>query len=231
MYNQQNPSLPFNNAPVPPPAAASQNGPFQLPPGIDLSDGLTCADSISRTLNTLPPAQLLDVLVQMKQLVATDQNKATDLLRQAPQLAYALFQGLLLMGLVSTDALGSVVEQANAPPPAPPVVPVPTPQQQVYQPPPMAAQGYPPNYAGMPAPHLGQMGTPPVHNMAYPPPPQQYPQPPPQQQRAPPAPVNPALTPEMMQQVMNMPQEVIDTLPPADRASLLALRASLSGSG
>lgn len=228
MNNQHHPVMPYNSAPVPPPAAAPlQSGPFQLPQGIDLSDGLTCTDSISRTLSTLPPAQLLDVFVQMKQLVATDQAKASDLLRQAPQLAYALFQGLLLMGLVSTDALSSVVEQAMAPPP---VLPIPTPhQQQIYQqPPPMVAQGYPPNYGNQPAAPFGHMGTPPVHGMPYAPPPPQYQQPPPQQ-RGPPVQQAPAMDPALIQQVLSMSQELIDQLPPADKAQFLALRASLAG--
>lgn len=230
MNNQHHHALQYNSAPVSSPAATSQNGPFQLPQGIELNDGLACTDSISRTLSTLPPAQLLDVFVQMKQLVATDQSKATDLLRQAPQLAYALFQGLLLMGLVSTEALSSVVEQATAPPP-PPVVPVQPPQQQMYhQPPPMVAPGYPPNYGGQPAPQFGQMGTPPVHGMPYAPPPPQYQQTLPQQ-RGPPVQPPPAMDPALIQQVLNMSQELIDQLPPQDKAQFLALRASLTGSG
>jgi cleavage stimulation factor subunit 2 len=73
----------------------------------------------------------------------------------------------------------------------------------------------------------GQMGmpvgTPPVQGHAYPPPPMQYRAPPPQQQPAPQAvPDSDAL----MQQVLAMPQELIDSLPPADRAQLMALRAS-----
>lgn len=54
----------------------------------------------------------------MKSLVTTDQGKAIELLRQAPQLSYAIFQALLLMGLVSTDSLASVVDAAGAPPQA-----------------------------------------------------------------------------------------------------------------
>lgn len=161
----------------------------------------------------------------MKQLVATDTPKAIELLRQAPQLSYAIFQALLLMGLVSTDALASVVEQHSvaAPIAAPPVVQTPTPQQQPqYQPPPSIpihgqgqyAAGYPP-----PPPHLsGQISTPPVHGHVYPPPP-------PQQYQPPPAAVQQPDTEALMQQVMAMPQSLIDQLPPAERAQLLALRA------
>jgi cleavage stimulation factor subunit 2 len=206
--------------------APAQNGSSlpPLPAGVELPPGLSCPDAISRTLNILPPSQLLDVLSQMKQLVATDTPKAIELLRKAPQLSYAIFQALLLMGLVSTDALASVVEQhaAAAPIPAPPTVQVPTPQQlPQYQPPPSIPvhgqypTGYPP-----PPPHLGgQISTPPVHGLAYPPPP-------PQQYQPPPAAAQQPDTEALMQQVIAMPQSLIDQLPPAERAQLLALRAS-----
>src|SRR5690348_1798657 len=74
-----------------------------LPQGKDLPAGVSCTDAISRTLNTLPPAQLLDILQQMKTLATSDPSRATELLSQAPQLSYAIFQALLIMGLVSPD--------------------------------------------------------------------------------------------------------------------------------
>ncbi|KAH6704006.1 hypothetical protein DL95DRAFT_348720 [Leptodontidium sp. 2 PMI_412] len=191
-----------------------------LPLGVDLPAGLNCPDAISRTLNTLPPAQLLDVLSQMKTLATTDAARATELLHQAPQLSYAIFQALLLMGLVSTEALSSVVEQASAAPPL--HIPQQQQQQQYVAPPGSYPPGFPP-----PPPHMsGQlgmpMGTPPTHGQAYPPPPPQR-APPPQQQ--PQQQSNPD-TDALMAQVMAMPQELIDSLPPADRNQLLALRAS-----
>ena len=195
-----NTALPAQNSSLPP-----------LPVGTDLPAGLNCPDSISRTLNTLPPTQLLDVLSQMKTLATTDPAKATELLHQAPQLSYAIFQALLVMGLVSTEALSSVVEQASAPPQVAASYPPPPGSFQPGFPPP------PPHISG----HLGmQIGTPPVQGHAYPPPQPQRaaaPQPPPQ-----------ALpdADALMAQVMAMPQEVIDSLPPADRAQLLALRAN-----
>ena len=106
-----------------------------LPPGIDLQPNITCPDAISKTLATLPAPQLLDILSQMKGLVMGDPAKATELLKQAPQLAYAIFQALLLMGLVDTSVLGSVVEQASHPA-QPPAHPVPSRQAPTYQPPP-----------------------------------------------------------------------------------------------
>jgi cleavage stimulation factor subunit 2 len=205
-------AMPSNGYSLHPPPPTNSSIP-PLPPGIDLPPGLTCPDAISRTLNTLPPAQLLDVLSQMKTLATTDAAKATELLHQAPQLSYAIFQALLLMGLVSTEALSSVVEAASAAPP------VPTPQQNYSVPP----QG---NYpAGFPPPpqhmsgQLGmQIGTPPVQGQnLYPPPPPQR-APPPQQQV-------PQDTDAMIQQLLDMPQSLVDQLPPAERAQVIQLRA------
>lgn len=113
------------------------------------------------------------------------------------------------MGLVSTEALTSVVEAATtAPAPAP--VPVPTPQQQ-YSAPGGFGSGYPP-----PPPHM--VGTPPVGRQgAYqaPPPP---PQPPAAQQQQLPD------TEALVQQVLAMSQELVDSLPPAEREQIMALR-------
>lgn len=98
---------------------------------------MTCADEISRTLTTLPPSQLLDILSQMKMLATHEPARATELLLQAPQLSYAVFQALLLMGLVSYDAVSSVLEPG--PGSAPGSVQPPPPQQlHVDTPPPPA---------------------------------------------------------------------------------------------
>ncbi|CZT11305.1 related to cleavage stimulation factor 64K chain [Rhynchosporium agropyri] len=220
--------MPSNGFPPPPPNQ-DNNRNSSIPPlplGVDLPAGLSCPDAISRTLNTLPPAQLLDVLSQMKTLATTDAARATELLNQAPQLSYAIFQALLLMGLVSTEALSSVVEQASAAPPL--QMPPQQQQQQQYAAP---SSSYPPGFPP-PPPHMSgqlglQMGTPPVHGQGYPPPPppQQRAPPPQQQQVAQQQQSNPE-TEALMAQVMAMPQELIDSLPPADRAQLLALRAS-----
>lgn len=162
---------------------------------------MTCTDAISRTLNTLPPSQLLDILTQMKSLASTDPTRATELLNQAPQLSYAVFQALLLMGLVSPEAINSVLEAGSiAPPPSAPPV----------QPPSVN-----PGYGGYP----GATNTPPVAVGGYAPPPAQAPAPAPA--------AGGAQDPEaLMQAVMALPQETIDLLPEAERAQVLALRAS-----
>ncbi|RFU35196.1 hypothetical protein B7463_g1171, partial [Scytalidium lignicola] len=223
----QPPQAPLNGSQIPSGGAPVSSLP-PLPIGADLPPGLTCPDAISRTLNTLPPSQLLDVLAQMKTLATSDPTRATELLQQAPQLSYAIFQALLLMGLVSTEALASVVEGPSTSQPA--AAPqVPPPHQQSYPVPPPGS--YPPGYPPPPPQLAGQLGiqigTPPYNGQGYPPPIAQHraPQPVPTSQPV----AAPQVLPDtdaLVQQVLAMPQEVIDSLPPADRAQLLALRAS-----
>lgn len=202
-------SLPNQNVPPPmngqlPETAQAQPsstlGP--LPPGVDLPPNLTCPDAISRTLSTLPAPQLLDILSQMKGLVMTDPAKATELLRQAPQLAYAIFQSLLLLNLVDPSMLGALVETAPAAP-APPVQAPPQPQ-----PTPIArpTTNYP-----MPTVYPPQV-------VPTPPQPQPYAQPPPQAQ--PPALNNEAL----YAQVMALQPEHIAQLPPDQRNQIMQIR-------
>ncbi|KAI5466246.1 hinge domain of cleavage stimulation factor subunit 2-domain-containing protein [Mariannaea sp. PMI_226] len=192
-------------------AAANYNPqPSNLPPlpaGKELPPGVSCTDAISRTLETLPPPQLLDILVQMKTLATSEPQRATELLQQAPQLSYAIFQALLLMGLVSPEAIQAVVEPV-APPPAqaPPVT---------Y--PPASMPGFP-----------GATNTPPVAGMPYQPPQQQA-------YGAPAAAPAPALAPAgqdpeaLVRAVMELPQAQIDMLPEADRQQIMALRAQFAG--
>lgn len=195
--------------------SANQQPPMlpPLPPGTDLPAGLTCPDAISKTLSAIPAPQLLDIISQMKGLVMSDPNQATELLRQAPQLAYAIFQALLLLGLVDTSMLSSIV-QASAPqnpqfPAGAPVPPPPMPQppQAAYAPTPQ------PGYPGYPPQHY-QQPTPPVQQPAFAPPP------PPQQAAA-------ASQQDLIAQVLSMTIDQINQLDPVSRQQIIALRAQL----
>ena len=182
---------PSNQAPppMPPPGALPP-----LPAGADLPPNLKCTDTISQTLNQIPPPQLLDVLTQMKAMAISEPAKAQELLKAAPQLSYAIFQALILMNLVDPKVLGQVVEQAAKPP-----QPVPTPQQQQPQYP-----GYPPQ--GLP-------GMPPRPPMPMPMQQQMPPQHPPQPNHN-----------DLIQQVLAMDQRTIDTLPPSERQQIMMIR-------
>ncbi|KAK5658831.1 hypothetical protein OQA88_1643 [Cercophora sp. LCS_1] len=170
-----------------------------LPPGKELPPGMTCTDAISRTLNTLPPAQLLDMLQQIQTLAVQDPARLSELFQQAPQLTYAVFQALLLMGLVSPDAINSVLESGAAIPASAPA-PVAT-----------APYGFP-----------GATNTPPVAAGAGYGPPPVIPSPAPAA-----APAAPAQdTEQLMRAVLELPQEMIDQLPEAERQQVMAIRAS-----
>lgn len=193
-----------------------------LPPGVDLPAGVTATDAISRTLTTLPPAQLLDILSSMKSLAMTEPQRAVELLTQAPQLAYAIFQALLLMGLVREETITAVAQPGAAggpvggpgaagigvtPTPPVPGYPVPPPQ------PPAAGV-----YGAVPGHQPPMVVPPPV----VPPPVVQQPPP---VQAPPPAAQDPDA---LMRAVMELPQDVIDKLPETERQQILALRANYS---
>lgn len=174
-------------------------GNLPLPTGADLAPNQSAEEAVAKTLSTLPPNQLLDIISQMKGLVQTDPAKATGLLTQAPQLAYAIFQALLLLRLVDTNVLNSIIQHAAAQPapPQPPAQP-PQPAYQPYQPQPQ---------------YGGNVPTPPVAPPYQPPP-----------QAAPAPPAVPTDQGALIQQVLTMPQSVIDALPPEQRAQIMQLR-------
>lgn len=188
-----------------------------LPPGVDIPAGLNAPDAISRTLSALPPPQLLEIMGQMKGLVTTDPLKATELLRQAPQLSYAIFQALLLMNLVDTSVLTQVIENAAAPAAAPAAAAAPPPPP----PPPVVAvpqqQPTPQQYAAYhPVP------TPPQSQYVPPPP-----QPPPQQPQVQNDPQRAAL----IQQVLSLTPEQIGALPADQQTQIMMLKHQLLASG
>lgn len=185
-----------------------------LPAGIALPPGVSVTDHISRVLNTLPPTQLLDILASMKQLCVSDPARATELLNQAPQLSYAIFQSLLIMGLVGPEAINTVLEPGSAP---------------------MPVAAFPPAAGGYPA--AAAANTPPQgFPAAYAPPPVAAAVPTPVAQPAAPAPAAapaaPAVAPEqnaLIQQVLSLPEEVVQQLPEQERAQIMALRAQYAG--
>lgn len=203
----------MNGQPAAPAPVQQSSALGPLPPGVELPPTLTCPDAISRTLSTLPPEQLLDILSQMKGLVMTDPAKATELLRQAPQLAYAIFQSLLLLQLVDPQILGSLVETSAAP------APVPQPQP-VQQPPPVAQP--PMNYPGYPPQPI------PTPQQVQQPTPQPYAQPPPPQQQAQAGALDQNA---LYAQVMALTPAQIDQLTPEYRAQIMQIRQMLMGGG
>ncbi|TFK75638.1 hypothetical protein BDN72DRAFT_448303 [Pluteus cervinus] len=215
-----------------------------LPPGVPIPKGSNALDTISQNLAKMQPSQLMEVLAQMKAFVITHPDQARALLVAHPQLAYALFQSLVLNKIVDSAILQRMLEAtgaASAPPPGPgaPRAPV-APHLQPHAPPPPQSAQYPtPMY---PQPPGFQTSLPPQTapaNPMYPPqalPPAYYR---PQTQAQPSIPPSqPAQAPPaidethraMLMQVLNMPQEQVNALPEAERAAIIQLKSQFLGS-
>lgn len=201
--------------------------PMQLPPnlpaGQPLPPGIGATDSISQTLAAMPPNQLLDIMSQMKSLVTSSPEQAKVLLTGHPQLAYALFQAMLMMNVVDATILQRILttsgalggNDVNVAPQAPPQLPPSHTQQPMYtNTPPMANR-------------------PPMQQQHYSGPP---PLPPPMQQHLPPLPVpaphsNVSHLPQeqraLLEQVLQLTPAQIAALPPDQQEGIRQLKASL----
>ena len=100
-------------------------GSVMAPPSVEV---------INATLSSMPPNQLMEVLVQMKNLIHVNPDQARQILFSNPQLSYALFQSLIMMGLVDATLLQKLTQNFT---PAPvPVAAMPMLSQQQQQQPP-----------------------------------------------------------------------------------------------
>jgi cleavage stimulation factor subunit 2 len=187
--------------------------PPNLPKGQPLPPGVGATDSISQTLAALPPNQLLDIMSQMKSLVTSSPEQARTLLNGHPQLAYALFQAMLMMNVVDATILQRILTTSGAlgPDTNGSVVPPQQPDMSGGIPgrplPPPQAAAYP--------------GAPPISQ----PPPQQHQQHQQQQQS------NLSHLPEeqraLLEQVLQLTPEQIAALPPDQQEGIRQLKASL----
>jgi cleavage stimulation factor subunit 2 len=187
--------------------------PPNLPKGQALPPGVGATDSISQTLAALPPNQLLDIMSQMKSLVTSSPDQARTLLNGHPQLAYALFQAMLMMNVVDATILQRILTTSGALGPesngaAPPVAPGPPPPQQ--------------NYSGGPPP-MGRPGPP----YGAPPPISQPPMAPPQQQQQQDMSHLPEEQRILLKQVLELTPDQIAALPADQQEGIRQLKASL----
>ncbi|CAK9783169.1 RNA-binding domain-containing protein [Cutaneotrichosporon oleaginosum] len=221
-----------------------------LPPGTEPGPGQKATDAISKTLAEVNPGQMQEVMAGMKALITTQPDEARRLLAAKPQLAYAIFQAMLLMNIVDASVLqriqplqpAAAAAPVHAPPPAPVPAPAPGPGYGGYQ-----REGYypPPPVAAAP-PAFRQPPHPPQPQAAYaaPPPAPAYGyRQPPAPAPAPPAP--PALPPAtqaalaglpeeqkaMLMQVLQLTPDQINALDPEQQASVRQLRAQFLGAG
>ncbi|KAL0946158.1 hypothetical protein HGRIS_012421 [Hohenbuehelia grisea] len=225
-----------------------------LPAGIPVPPGSSSLDLISQTLATMPQTQLLEVLAQMKAFIITHPEQARTLLIAHPQLAYSLFQALLLNNIVDQAILDRMLQAGSRPsvPSAPPAAPAVPPQHPLMPPPsmphfPPQHQPFPPT-APSPVPGFPPASVPPASAMFphaqpphQPPPPAFFRPPPaapapasvPAPAPVPQAPAIPDIDPAqraILMQVLSMSQDQINALPPTERDAIQQLRSQLGGS-
>jgi len=224
----------------PDPNAFLQN----LPPGVPVPIGSTALDTISQMLATANPAQILEVLAQMKAFVITHPEQARALLVAHPQLGYALFQALLLNHIVDPAILKRMLQATSASVPAPSQAQPPVPPPYTQAPPIQHPQpAFNPSMAVPPAPVHSM--PPPGSMYQHPPPgslmppsqpgPSPYYRPPPPPQPVPqPAPQSamPSFDPaqrDMLMQVLSLTEAQINSLPPPEREQIQQLRKQFLG--
>jgi len=202
-----------------------------VPPGIQIPKGSSSLDSISHTLASMPPNQLMEVLAQMKAFVITHPEQAKTLLIKHPQLSYALFQALVLNKIVDSVILERMLASSrgsNAGPPPPPTAP---------RAPPPLQHHYPSQMPPFPPPM--HVPTPPMygHHLAASQLPNYF-RPPPAAPQTPaaPAPVKAPAGGEisehqraMVMQVLTMSQAQIDSLAETERNAIMELRKQFMG--
>ncbi|KJE92554.1 hypothetical protein CAOG_003500 [Capsaspora owczarzaki ATCC 30864] len=143
--------------------AAPQHNPYQAagpvygqaPP----AGGPPAAESINTTLASMPPAQIFEFLKQMKQFITGSPEQARQTLMFNPQLAYALLQAQLQLGLVDPEVAKKMIASI--------------PQTSKSMQPPSHSHGGPSFVPGPQAPPQMHMGGPPPNQ---PPPPSFGPQ-------------------------------------------------------
>jgi cleavage stimulation factor subunit 2 len=110
----------------PPSQQIPQNQSIQQAP-MPTASLMSSTDSISATMSTLNPAQLLEYLSYLKLFAMQSPDHCRLLLQANPQLVYALFQALVVMNVVDSAVMQQIIAnqmaaqgfQPNIPPPQP----------------------------------------------------------------------------------------------------------------
>lgn len=80
--------------------AALLSGPQVENPYGDHCDPANAPEIISKTVASLPPEQMYELMKQMKECIQNNPNEARQMLLQNPQLAYALLQAQVVMRIL-----------------------------------------------------------------------------------------------------------------------------------
>ncbi|KAI6244111.1 BMA-CPF-2, isoform b [Aphelenchoides fujianensis] len=185
-------------------------------------------EAIAKTVSTLPPEQMFELMKQMKKSVTTNPIHTRQLLMENPQLAYALLQAQVVMRVVDPKVAYSMLHRET-----------PAVQHPFHQPPSnMFANGGP--NAQQPSPQFRPQGPPPTSGpfpaggppVGMPPVgmPQRFPQPP--VPHAPPTSnaEEEAIQAQMLMKVIQLTDEQIAVLGPEERNKVLELPQSATTS-
>ncbi|TFL03863.1 hypothetical protein BDV98DRAFT_648716 [Pterulicium gracile] len=214
-----------------------------LPEGKPTPPGVNSLDLITQELMSLPEQQVMEVLAQTKAFIIKHPEESRALLVKQPQIAFALFQALLVYKIVDPSLLEKMSSAAGGPPPSQP----PPPPHPASVPPPNAYPSYPSYPNAMPPqgymmppgmmPGAAPTPPPPAGMYGHPPPGQMYAgygQPPPgpmvpPQSASPPVAVAGATEDHQraLAHVLRMTQDEVNRLPENERAMVETLRRAV----
>ncbi|PSK34638.1 hypothetical protein C7M61_004998 [Candidozyma pseudohaemuli] len=198
-------------------ASQTLSTPAQIP--------LETPDKINETLSLIPPAQLIELIANLKTLLAGNNSaRAAEVFNLSPNLAAAAAQALLLMGFVDEEVIQESMKSASSTPQPQQSAPAYNQQQQYQQGYGQPPQGY--NSGGYNQP-LASLPPPPPRPQS------QFPQ----QQQQPPTkwgnlPLSTqmklgALPPDqadLVAQVLSLPPDQISSLPPEKQTMVAGIR-------
>lgn len=134
----------------PPPPVQQQVPPPQLPPQQQAPPvNMSSVDEISKVLASMNSQDLFTLMSQMKQMSFERADFTREFLTSNPQVAYALFQAMVMMNIVDPNIItrmmtAAIVPPVVAPQPQPIVAPI------AVAPPPPVLQQAPPMMGGVP---------------------------------------------------------------------------------
>lgn len=97
--------------------AALLQGPQSDNPYGDMVNPEDAPEVITKTVASLPPEQMFELMKQMKACIQNNPNEARQMLLQNPQLAYALLQAMVVMKILDPTAAVNYLVRGNTMPP------------------------------------------------------------------------------------------------------------------
>ncbi|KAF7366686.1 Protein related to Cleavage stimulation factor [Mycena sanguinolenta] len=140
-----------------------------VPPGKPLPPGERATEAITHAIaQNMTESQLIEVIAQMKAFVITHPKQAQQFLSNHPQVAYAVFMGLITSNIIARDVLNRMLDNANNRSAPPTHLQPPPPPQNFASPPQLHPQAQHPQHQPYPPPPPRLQQPQPVHGMMPP---------------------------------------------------------------